>query len=312
MREELLKVGTSLIRAREEKFTDHPIAKYIRSELRNSVQFSLGDFFLSIKASAGAGNWAAIPWVGVFDPIVTEGATTGYYVVYLFAPDRGELVLSLNQGATAVLQEYGSNGLSVLRTRADLMRARIADHVELFDQKVIELGSKLSLPRAYEAGHVFGRTYPIDDLPKESELVADLHRITRTYLALTFRGGLAPELDPLGSPKESEKQTELLEIRRYQMHLRIERNPRVGAEVKQFHGTICQACRFDFKIMYGAIGEGFIEAHHLRPLATLSEGETVAYNISTDFAVLCANCHRMIHRLDDPSNLAGLKLLLDR
>jgi hypothetical protein len=36
----------------------------------------------------------------------------------------------------------------------------------------------------------------------------------------------------------------------------------------------------------------------------LEEGVAVTYDVAADFAVLCANCHRMIHRSDDPSNLA--------
>jgi len=30
----------------------------------------------------------------------------------------------------------------------------------------------------------------------------------------------------------------------------------------------------------------------------------VTYDVAADFAVLCANCHRMIHRTDDPRNLS--------
>jgi hypothetical protein len=55
-------------------------------------------------------------------------------------------------------------------------------------------------------------------------------------------------------------------------------------------------------------GEGFIEAHHLKPISSLEEGVAVAYDIAADFAVLCSNRHRMIHRCSDPSNL---KLFLD-
>ena len=55
------------------------------------------------------------------------------------------------------------------------------------------------------------------------------------------------------------------------------------------------------------MGEGFIEAHHLKPISTLEEGVTVHYDIAADFAVLCSNCHRMIHRTVDPSNLAQFR-----
>jgi 5-methylcytosine-specific restriction protein A len=42
----------------------------------------------------------------------------------------------------------------------------------------------------------------------------------------------------------------------------------------------------------------------------LNEGEAVSYEVGTDFAVLCSNCHRMIHRTSDPSNLAAFRRLL--
>jgi 5-methylcytosine-specific restriction protein A len=45
-------------------------------------------------------------------------------------------------------------------------------------------------------------------------------------------------------------------------------------------------------------------------MASLEEGAVVAYDVLTDFAVLCANCHRMIHRTDDPSDLNAFRALL--
>jgi predicted HNH restriction endonuclease len=33
----------------------------------------------------------------------------------------------------------------------------------------------------------------------------------------------------------------------------------------------------------------------------------VTYDVAADFAVLCANCHRMIHRTEDPSDLETFK-----
>lgn len=61
------------------------------------------------------------------------------------------------------------------------------------------------------------------------------------------------------------------------------------------HGgrLFCQACKFDFSETYGDVGESFIEAHHLRPLA----GEGSRKTTSKDFVMLCSNCHRMVHRL---------------
>jgi 5-methylcytosine-specific restriction enzyme A len=59
------------------------------------------------------------------------------------------------------------------------------------------------------------------------------------------------------------------------------------------HGRLqCEACSFDFEATYGARGSGFIEAHHTKPLHTLSPGNKTRLE---DLALLCSNCHRMVH-----------------
>src|ERR1019366_319608 len=102
-------------------------------------------------------------------------------------------------------------------------------------------------------------------------------------------------------------QATIIETRKYAFHRKVERNRTAAKQAKKFHGTRCQACDLDFKERYGEIGKGFIEAHHLKPIASLEEGVAVTYDVAADFAVLCANCHRMIHRSADPSNLNSFR-----
>lgn len=52
-------------------------------------------------------------------------------------------------------------------------------------------------------------------------------------------------------------------------------------------------CGFDFEATYGAVGRAFAEVHHLRPLADRTAVERTRL---ADLAIVCANCHRMIHR----------------
>jgi len=76
-----------------------------------------------------------------------------------------------------------------------------------------------------------------------------------------------------------------------------ERNPNLRAAATAIHGTRCQACGMTFVERYGELGEGFIEVHHLKPVADY--GGEVSVNPETDMAVVCPNCHRMIHRRKD-------------
>ncbi|WP_244216286.1 HNH endonuclease [Phytopseudomonas daroniae] len=59
------------------------------------------------------------------------------------------------------------------------------------------------------------------------------------------------------------------------------------------HGKLeCEACGFDFQQRYGNAGIGLIDVHHLRPLHTLEPGQKTRLD---DLALLCANCHRVVH-----------------
>jgi hypothetical protein len=81
-------------------------------------------------------------------------------------------------------------------------------------------------------------------------------------------------------------------------HIARERNrtlvDRAKAAFAQRHGSLaCEVCGFDFRAVYGAIGEGFIEAHHEIPL---SMRDIKAPTRIEDLRMVCANCHRMLHR----------------
>jgi 5-methylcytosine-specific restriction protein A len=193
------------------------------------------------------------------------------------------------------------------------MRARLPEFAPLFPAKEINLHSTAMLPRDYEAGHAIGRAYDSNVLPGDNELSADLHNCLSAYTALTFRGGLEPSLESLGEQgEETPVLGDLREMRRYRLHRTIERNHKLAGMAKAVLGSRCQACGFDFQEFYGEVGAGFIEAHHLRPLSTLEENVSVAVDPATDFAVLCSNCHRMIHRQGAPDDLVGLRALIAR
>jgi 5-methylcytosine-specific restriction enzyme A len=65
-----------------------------------------------------------------------------------------------------------------------------------------------------------------------------------------------------------------------------------AAVLKSRGKLVCEACDFDFATTYGPRGNGFIECHHVQPLHTLRPG--VRTRLS-DLALVCSNCHRMIH-----------------
>jgi 5-methylcytosine-specific restriction protein A len=81
------------------------------------------------------------------------------------------------------------------------------------------------------------------------------------------------------------------------LHLRRERDVRLKksklAEAKRLGVPIaCEACGFDFKRTYGDRGLDYIECHHRTPLAVTGPVTTRL----SDLALICSNCHRIIHR----------------
>jgi 5-methylcytosine-specific restriction protein A len=71
----------------------------------------------------------------------------------------------------------------------------------------------------------------------------------------------------------------------------------------------CEACGFDFKRTYGERGTGFMECHHTRPVSQLTEGQKTRLN---ELALLCANCHRILHRSRPWLSVDELRTLLGR
>lgn len=93
---------------------------------------------------------------------------------------------------------------------------------------------------------------------------------------------------------------------------KFERSPANRLRCIQYWGPTCWVCDFDFQEVYGVLGDGFIEVHHVTPLATYKS--PMAVNPKTDLVPLCSNCHSMIHRDDvtSPMRPEALRVLIGR
>lgn len=69
----------------------------------------------------------------------------------------------------------------------------------------------------------------------------------------------------------------------------------------------CEVCDFDFARIYGDLGSQFCECHHTKPVATMKHGEKTKLS---DLSIVCANCHRMLHRTRDVLSIETLKAIL--
>lgn len=98
----------------------------------------------------------------------------------------------------------------------------------------------------------------------------------------------------------------------FRLHRIRERNSNLVKEVKalaleRFGKLECVVCQFDFFRTYGEVGKEFIECHHTVPVSELTEGMKTKLS---DMALVCSNCHRMLHRKRPWLRISDLKALL--
>lgn len=97
------------------------------------------------------------------------------------------------------------------------------------------------------------------------------------------------------SAEEDEEASEgkiLSRIHKYRERDRKIVKKKKNSVLSRFGNLKCEVCNFDFAEEYGDRGEGFAECHHKIPVSELDPGHKTKLS---DLAILCANCHRMIH-----------------
>jgi len=134
-----------------------------------------------------------------------------------------------------------------------------------------------------------------------NEFASDPVRLTAVAEAIRL-GAVEASTEPRGIPAT---ETQIDPDEEFQegavltrLHKRRERDPKASAKKKaavlQETGKLqCEACAFDFALAYGELGIGFAECHHRLPLASLG---SITGTRLVDLAILCANCHTMIHK----------------
>ena len=100
------------------------------------------------------------------------------------------------------------------------------------------------------------------------------------------------------------------------LHLRRERSPALRKNLlkaRSKKGPLsCDVCAVEPLLKDGNLQEAIFEAHHLTPLAIVGESNTKL----SDVALLCASCHRLIHRVSAVKkqwfDVAALKALVSK
>ncbi len=87
-----------------------------------------------------------------------------------------------------------------------------------------------------------------------------------------------------------------------------ERNRRAREKCIRHYGRTCTVCGFDFGARYGEAAAGYIQIHHVVPIARVRKEYRL--NPVTDLRPVCPNCHAVIHRREPPFSVDEVKQML--
>ena len=105
--------------------------------------------------------------------------------------------------------------------------------------------------------------------------------------------------------------------RLFRLHRRREREPGLARAkrrqiLSQTGRLACEACDNDYQRTYGPAAARVFEVHHLSPLGELDDQDAETETTLDQLALVCANCHRVLHRTRPPVEVTALRAILGR
>lgn len=152
------------------------------------------------------------------------------------------------------------------------------------------------------------RAYERQDVPKGMSSHSDIKTLTDRFRddpagvhdwARAIRAAVDAEQAFMPDDQQEEPEATFTEGKvTFGLHRRLERNPQARlAKLTAVHlqtgHLACEVCGFDFERVFGEHGRGFAECHHQCPLGSTPGPRETRLD---DLALVCANCHRMLHR----------------
>ena len=186
------------------------------------------------------------------------------------------------------------------------MRSKVPSHTNRFKSNIsINLKKGDKVKERWISSAAFVKVYKINKIPEEDELIKDLKEILKLYQVIISKGGVVEgEFKKVYVDQDEDVtggETKIIKHIDKEIEI-IKTDPKLIRELKKNSDYTCQACGLKYEKIYGDYSKkkDFIEAHHIEPKFKVKEEAETNKKMSRsakDFAMLCANCHRMIHRM---------------
>lgn len=199
------------------------------------------------------------------------------------------------------------NRLPIFEIRPDEVKFRNPNGVSL------KLNNFLAIDKNYHGKGMQSFSQLDEKIFKEFEFDnSKLHRIAKSIKTIVADPDLPNHLYLIPENEDGEN----FEVQEgaviYKLHKYRERDSKIIElkKEKEFNKQgrlLCEACEFDFNVKYGELGFKYIECHHKTPLSFFSG---ITKTTIDDLALVCSNCHRMLHRSIDKLSVESLKNLI--
>lgn len=226
-----------------------------------------------------------------------EESAKGVIVVWTAGPDSGgTAVVGWYKNATVYREPQHISKPTKLQQKNGLDTFRISAFAA--DTKLLAVGERgFMIPRAVKGGIGQSNVWYADK-PECAALVDKVLRLIK-------RDAEADQLPDVDA-KASEGNPRLV------AHLQRERNSTIvkkkRTQVLAETGALCcEICGFDFKKVYGEHGKEFCEVHHL---ISLHKSDGIVETKLSDLAIVCSNCHRILHRVSPMPSISELKIII--
>ncbi|MBK1811537.1 DUF3578 domain-containing protein [Clostridium sp. YIM B02505] len=333
-----------LIEAKND-FSNNPIAKMIVRELPKLIlnRANINSSNYLVSGSAGKGQFAEIPWIAVLKKSITETATKGVYLVYLFTADMKGLYLSLNQGFTYFKNEIGSKGAKTEIEKVSKYLLDICNTIPSNYRNSIDLKAVGPLGKGYMAGHIAGVYYDLNKIPDDNKLMDDLRNMMSVYEEISgiignrsieefyryvraFNQGKLIDENSVNEKindiikdnniadedydydkKPKDKKNSIKDKNGTE---RYPRDAAVSARALKLAGYACEIDSMHLTFTRKSSKKKYTEPHHLIPISAYNDFQ-YSLDVEENICSLCSNCHNCLHYGIDSEREPILRRLYD-